>query len=176
MRIYYKLVISVSFFILMSSYSNAQESQMVSFFGYLSYNEVLHSMPSYCAAKKNLEELKAKYDLELQRSETEFSKQFAEYVDGQKSFPDNILLKRQKELQQLMEQSINFKEEAKRLLQKAEEEMMLPVRKQLNEMLAKIGKQRRYAYIINIDNNNCPYVNGEMGDDITADVISEVLK
>lgn len=154
---------------------HAQEEQQVSRFGYLSFNEVMQTMPAYGEVQKSLENLKTSYEQELQRSEGEFSKQFAEYVDGQKSFPENILLKRQKELQQLMEQSIAFKEEAKRLLAKAETELMQPVTQQLKEVIATVAKQRGYAFVLNTDNNACPYVNGEVGDDITADVL-EALK
>ena len=156
--------------------ANAQEVDLLSRFAYLSYNEALRSMPQYASAQKSLDELRASYEKEMERSETEFSKQYAEYVDGQKSFPQNILLKRQKELQQLMEQSISFKEEAKRLLAQAESELMQPIHKRLKEVIARVAKQRGYAYVLNTDNNACPYVNGEMGDDITADIIDEVKK
>ncbi len=149
---------------------------VLSRFGYLSYNEALRSMPSYVKAQAQLKELKKKYADELARSEKEFSRQYAEYVDGQKDFPDNILLKRQKELQQLLEQGLEFKEEAKRLLEKAESELMMPIHQQLKEVLARIGKQRGYAYILNTDNNSYPFINGELGEDITADVIAEVAK
>ena len=111
-------------------------------FGYLSYDAVLKAMPSYAEAQKSYGDLKASYAKELERSETEFSKQFAEYVDGQKSFPENILLKRQKELQQLMEQSLKFKQEAQQLLDKAEAELMQPVHQRLKEALYKIGMQK----------------------------------
>ncbi len=149
---------------------------VVSRFGYLSYNEALQSMPAYGKAQAQLKELKKQYADELARSEKEFSRQYAEYVDGQKSFPDNILLKRQKELQQLLEQGLEFKEEAKRLLEKAESELMMPIHQQLKEVLTRIGTQRGYAYILNTDNNSYPFINGELGEDITADVIAEVTK
>ena len=112
----------------------------------------------------------------MERSETEFSKQFAEYVDGQKSFPENILLKRQKELQQLMEQSLKFKQEAQQLLEKAEAELMQPVHQRLKEALYKIGMQKGFDYILNTDNNGYPFINIEKGEDITAEVVSEVSK
>ncbi len=158
---------------------NAQAEEMMGTlnrFGYLSYNEALRSMPSYEKVQKSLQELRKQYADELSRSEKEFSKQYAEYVDGQKSFPDNILLKRQKELQQLMEQGLEFKAEAKRLLEKVESELMQPIHQELKAVLVRIGKKRGYAYILNTDNNACPFVNGELGDDITADVIAEVTK
>lgn len=153
---------------------NAQEASLLSRFAYISYGEVLKSMPAYAAAQKSLADLRANYDNELKRTDEEFSKQFAEYVDGQRTFPENILLKRQKELQQLMEQGLEFKEEARRLLAQAEVELMQPVHKQLKELIAKIAKERGYAFVLNTDNNAAPFVDGELGDDITADVMEAV--
>lgn len=152
----------------------AQEASLLSRFAYLSYGEALKSMPAYAAAQKSLAELRANYDNELKRTDEEFSKQFAEYVDGQSTFPENILLKRQKELQQLMEQGLAFKEEARRLLAQAETELMQPVHKQLKEVIAKLAKERGYAFVLNTDNNAAPFVDGELGDDITADVMEAV--
>ncbi|MBQ4276784.1 MAG: OmpH family outer membrane protein [Bacteroidaceae bacterium] len=161
-------------FALCAMVCNAQEASLLSRFAYISYGEVLKSMPAYAAAQKSLADLRANYDNELKRTDEEFSKQFAEYVDGQRTFPENILLKRQKELQQLMEQGLAFKEEARRLLAQAEVELMQPVNKQLKEVIAKIAKERGYAFVLNTDNNAAPFVDGELGDDITADVMEAV--
>lgn len=130
-------------------------------FGYLSYSEVLHAMTEYQQAMKSLEELKKTYDEEMNRAEQDFSKKFAEYIDGQKSFPENIMLKRQKELQQLMDQSMQFKKEAQELLTKAEEELMAPVHAKLNDAITAVGKSRNYAYVLNTDANAYPYISGE---------------
>ena len=127
-------------------------------FGYLSYNEVMKAMPEYEQAMKGIEELKATYDQEMTRAEQDFSKKFAEYVDGQKSFPENIMLKRQKELQQLMEQSMQFKKEAQELLTSAEAELLAPVIAKLQEAISAVGKQRNYAYVLNTDANAYPYI------------------
>lgn len=153
---------------------NAQEASLLSRFAYINYGEVLKAMPAYAAAQKSLDDLRTNYDNELKRTDEEFSKQFAEYVDGQRTFPENILLKRQKELQQLMEQGLAFKEEARRLLAQAETELMQPVNKQLKEAIAKLAKERGYAFVLNTDNNAAPFVDGELGDDITADVMEAV--
>ena len=166
-------------FILLSAtfiFVAAQESTPTKKFGYRSYDAVLKAMPSYAEAQKSFNDLKASYAKELERSESEFSKQFAEYVDGQKTFPENILLKRQKELQQLMEQSLTFKQEAQQLLDKAEKELMQPVHQKLKEALYKIGSERGYDYILNTDNNSYPFVNNQTGEDITAEAISAVSK
>ncbi|MBQ0023093.1 MAG: OmpH family outer membrane protein [Prevotellaceae bacterium] len=129
-------------------------------FGYLSYNDVMKAMPEYSEAMKSLADLKATYDQEMKRSEQDFSKKFAEYVEGQKSFPENIMLKRQKELQQLMEQSMQFKKEAEQMLTKAEAELMQPVNERLAAAIQSVGYESGYAYILNTDANAYPYISG----------------
>ncbi len=128
-------------------------------FGYCSYNELLQSMPEYAGAMAKLENLKKTYDNELSRAEEDFSRKFYEFVEGQKSFPENIMLKRQKELQQLMEESMAFKDEAKRLLNQAEEELMIPLHKKLKDVMQAVGLEHNYSYILNTDNNAYPFVN-----------------
>lgn len=140
-------------------------------FGYLSYNDVLRAMPQYEKAQQTLASMRASYEAELKRSEDEFSKQFSDYVEGQKTFPENILLKRQKELQQLMEQSLQFKQEAQALLEKSEREVMAPLHAQLDDAIHRIGMERGYAYVLNTDNRAYPFINGDLGTDITADVL-----
>ena len=144
-------------------------------FGYLSYNDVMKAMPEYAQAMKSLEELKASYDQEMVRAEQDFSKKFAEYVDGQKSFPENIMLKRQKELQQLMEQSMAFKKEAQELLTKAEADLMAPIRSRLNDAIQAIGKNRNFAYVLNTDANAYPYISGDgEAEDCTDAVLTQL--
>lgn len=130
-------------------------------FGYLSYNDVMQAMPEYAQAMKSMEELRKTYDQEMVRSEQDFSKKFSEYLDGQKTFPENIMLKRQKELQLLMEQSVQFKKEAQELLTKAEDDLMTPVEARLKEAIQAVGKRRKYAYVLNTDANAYPYISGE---------------
>ena len=146
-------------------------------FGFLSYQEVLKSMPEYAAAMKSLEELKKTYDQELVRAEQDFSRKFYEFVDGQKDFPENIMLKRQKELQQLMDESIKFKEEAKKLLTQSEAELMSPLYKRLKNVLREVGLEHNYSFILNTDNNSYPFINttGE-GEDCTDIVKTRLQK
>ena len=143
-------------------------------FGYLSYSKVMHSMPEYIQAQKSLGNLRNTYASELKRSEDAFNRQFEEYIDGQKSFPENILLKRQQELQQLMQQSVEFKQEAQRLISKAEAEMMEPIKAKLDDAIVRFGLAKGYAYILNTDANSYPFINPQLGTDITSDILSAI--
>lgn len=143
-------------------------------FGYLNYTDVIKTMPEYKQAMAEMDTIKATYDKEVTISEAELNKRFTEYIEGQKTFPENILLKRQKEIQLLIEQGVKFKEEAKKLLTKAEKEIMAPVYKRLDDVLLKVGTKHNLAFILNTDNNSCPFINPKLGTDITEIVISEL--
>lgn len=135
---------------------------------FFSYEEAMHAMPEYEAARKNLGLLRAKYDAEIKRAEDEFNNKYEEFLDGQRDFAPLILQKRQAELQELMRKNVAFKAEAERLLEQAEMEAMEPVKRKIKAALGKIGREHGYAVIVNTDSNACPYIDTTIADDITT--------
>ena len=115
-------------------------------FGYLNYSEVLKCMPQYAEAESQLKVLQGKYDAEIQRSENEFTRKYAEFLQEQKDFPQNILVKRHKELQELMEKSIAFKSEIRNTLQTARNKMLEPLNQDLNDAIARVALQYNLEY------------------------------
>ena len=132
-------------------------------------------MPDYIEAQNNINTLRQQYDNEMKRAENEFNNKYEEFLEGQRSFAPSILQKRQAELQELMEKNITFRQETERLLKQAEQEAYEPVRKRLNAIVQEIGRQRGYAFILNTDNNACPYVDSSMAENITT-LIKDALK
>jgi outer membrane protein len=143
-------------------------------FGYVSYEALYKAMPEYQEAQNTLENLRKKYNSEAERSEADFNKKFAEFLQGQKEFPEIILQKRQKELVELMERGIQFRDEMKELLKNAENELMEEVKQKLNNAIQKVGMEKGYPYIINTDHNVCPFINPEQGEDATDAVKAEL--
>ena len=94
----------------------------------------------------------------MKRATDEFNLKYEAFLDGLKDFAPAIRMKRQAELQELMEKNMAFKQEAARLLQKAEAEALAPLKARLNQAIAKVGEQRGLAFILNTDNNNAPYL------------------
>ncbi len=144
-------------------------------YGYLSYDSVLTTMPDYAVALQNINDLKSKYDAEAKRVEDDFNKKYEEFLDGQHDFPETILRKRQNELQELMDKNIRFKEESRRLLSSAEKDILAPLHAKLAAVLAQIGMERGYAFILNTDQNACPFVHPAMGENITG-VVEKALR
>lgn len=136
-------------------------------FGYVNYTEICQQMPQYEQAKQQMASLKEKYEQEAERGENEFQRKFSDFLQGQKDFPTIILQKRQAELQDVLERGIAFRKEAQELLSKAEKDLMNDVYNHLNAAIAVVGQEHGYAFVLNIDGNSAPYINPQMGDDVT---------
>ena len=76
----------------------------------------------------------------------------------------------------MLDKNIAFKKESQRLLSQAEEEAMAPIRVRLAEVLDAIGRERGYAFIVNIDEKVALWLNPSLGEDITATVIAQLQR
>lgn len=145
-------------------------------YGYFSFSEALKAMPAYAIAERDMASLRAKYEEEGKRVEDDFNKKYEQFLDGQRDFAPSILQKRQAELQEMMEKNVAFKNESKRLLAQADAESKAALKVRLRAIVARIGADRGYAFILNTDNDAVPYVNNAVGEDINALVKDAVKK
>ena len=136
-------------------------------FGYVNYEQVLKELPEYAKAQEDLAALKAKYEAEAQKGEEEFQNKFVDFLQGQKDFPQAIMQKRQAELQTLMDAGVSFRVKSQELIAKAENELMQEAHKRLKSALLEIGVEHGYGFILNTDDNSCPYINPVVGVDVT---------
>ena len=111
----------------------------------------------------------------MKRVEDEFNRKYEEFLDGQADFAPTILQKRQSELQELLTKNVAFKAESERLLRQAEADTYAPIREKLHNAIRKVGAEQGYAFILNTDGDACPYIDPEMGEDVTELVI-EAMK
>ncbi len=143
-------------------------------FGYISYEAVLTSMPEYEQMEKDMEQLRSQYEAEQKRVEDEFNNKYEDFLDGQANFPKTILQKRQSELQELLNRNIAFKKEGQELLAKAREDALAPLQAQVDKVLAELGVEQGYAFILNTDGNAAPWLNTTMGEDCTGVAIEKL--
>lgn len=145
-------------------------------FGYFSYETVLQSMPDLAAVREKMNRLRSQYDAEMKRAEDEFNRKYEDFLEGQRGFEPSIYKKRQAELTDLMQRNLAFKEKARKLLAKAEDEAMKPLKERLSAAVESVGRQHGYAFILNADNNALPYVDAFVGQNVTAAIIAELEK
>lgn len=138
----------------------------------LSHNAVMQRMTQYHEAQKNLKALRAQYEAEAKRSEEDFQRKFVEFMDGQKDFPETILLKRQNELQNMLESNAKFRLKVQDLLAKAEKDLMNDVRAVLVEAVQAVAAEEGYVLVLNTDGDSVSYI----AEGIAADITDKVLR
>ena len=134
-------------------------------YGTIHYDSLLVGLPQYAQVQQRMEELHKKYESETAYNEQNFKRLFAEFLQGQKDFPQNILMKRQRDLQEQIEKSIAFRKEADALLRAAEADMMKPLREMLDELIRNVGLERGYEMIINLDTPAYPFLHPSVAED-----------
>jgi outer membrane protein len=153
------------------SAQDAQPKDSVAFkFGYLSYDSVMVAMPEYAELKTNMAQLREQYEAEQKRVENDFNKKYEEFLDGQASFPKTILQKRQSELQEMLDKSIDFKKQSQKMLSDAEAGMMEAVKTTINMAVNLIAQEHGYAFVLNTDKEAVTFINPALGEDITEAV------
>lgn len=143
-------------------------------YGYCSKALLLESMPEYVQARQQLQTLRSQLQTEAERNETEFRRQYSEYLNGQKDFPQIILLKRQRDLQELMEKGIAFRTQADSLLLRAEDELMLPLRRRIESAIRLVAEERGYEWVADTDKEAFLFIRPELSEDITTYVIERL--
>ena len=137
-------------------------------FGYVSYREIVKALPEYTIVITHLDELQGKYEAEIARSEREFNQKYSDFIEEQASVPENIRIKRHKELQELMEKSIEFKDEVNRTMREARREMMKPLYEKVDEAVMEICIDEGYDYILNTDDRAYIAINPNNGKNVTG--------
>lgn len=139
--------------------------------GFLSYDSALVSMPEYAIAQQQIAETRQAYDDEMKRVEKEFNDKYEEFLENRKDYPRTILLKRQTELQELLEKNIAFKNQSRQELQQIERQILAPLRIRLNETIATIARQQQLTMVVNTDSNACPFIEPMQSVDLNETVI-----
>ncbi len=155
--------------------STQAEAQVLKF-GYLSYEAALKTMPDYGTVQMKMDSLRSAFNAELQRVEEEFNSKYEDFLEGQKDFPRTILLKRQTELQEMLQKNVQFKQQLQQELKDTEVQLMAPLHIQLNDAIAIIAREQKLALVINTDANACPFIEPTMGVNLTELVADKLNK
>jgi len=154
--------------------AQAQDNAPALKFGYLSYDLALKSMKEYATVQMRMDSLRSAFNAEMQRVEDEFNRKYEDFLDGQKDFPRTILLKRQTELQEMLQKNIAFKQQSIQEMKDTETQLMAPLRIHLNEAIATIAREHGLALVINTDANACPFIEPAMGVDVNELVVNKL--
>lgn len=149
-------------------------SAQVAQFGFFSMSGVLDSLPEYRLAQDEYNALLVRCDEEVAHSEEELTRSYVAFLDGQHSFPEPILRKRQKELQDLVDRSVVLRDQLKEWLSQAHDSLFMPVRQKVDEAVARVCIVRNLAYAIDTDESAYRFINPAYACDIAALVLQEI--
>ena len=145
---------------------SAQEGK----FGYLDFNGTLRLMPEYLEAEKNLREIQSDYHEEIERSKREFERQYIEFMLEQDHLSASIVAKRQKELQLLMDNNAQFRDNVQLELEARRDELLMPLKKKLMKVVSDVCVEQNLDYVVDTGKGTYLYINPEKGVDITDSV------
>ena len=133
-------------------------------FAHMNSQEVIVVMPEYTKAQADLDAMSKKYQLEMERTHSEFNKKLQEFQQQADSLPRNIAERRQKELQEMAQRQEEFQQEAYQSMQKAQQEALAPIYKKLDDAIQAVGKAEGVVYIFDLARTPIPYVGAESVD------------
>lgn len=145
-------------------------------FGYLNTDSLLRTLPEYAQVEADMQQLRAKYKAETEYNEQDFRRKYAEYLQGQKTFTENIMVKRQIDLQLTLERGIAYRNEADSLLHATHEEMLYPLRMKLARAINAVGFEHNLDFIINTASGSYSFVNPLKAINITEMVKEKFFK
>ncbi|MBR5851771.1 MAG: OmpH family outer membrane protein [Bacteroidaceae bacterium] len=144
-------------------------------FGYYSSSNIMHVMPSYKQAVADYERLCQRCEKEIEHNERELTRKYVAFLDGYRDFPEPILRKRQNELQQLVDNSINFRKELKTWLAEAKDSLFATSYNAVAEAVEKVSVACDLDYVIDTDMVAYKYINPAKAVDITVMLLDAAL-
>lgn len=144
-------------------------------FGYFSYSKVLESVPMYKDATEEYNALRERCNNEITHNEEELTRHYVAFLNGQHDFPEPILRRRQNELQQMIDNSVAFRDQLKVWLAEVRDSLYHPCHAVVDDALKRVCGVQSLAYAIDTDEGVYRYINPEMGIDITALLIDAVI-
>ena len=145
---------------------SAQEGK----FGFIDFNGTLRIMPEYLEAEKTLRDIQSDYHEEIERSKREFERQYIEFMLEQDHLSASIVAKRQKELQLLMDNNAQFRDNVQLELEARRDELLMPLKKKLMQVVSEICVEKELDYVVDTGKGSYLYINPEKGVDLTDDV------
>lgn len=127
--------------------------------------EIMTKMPAMLDAQKQLEKLSTTYDAEYKKMVTEYQDLLKKYEAEAKTVTDAVNETRGKEVQDMQQRIVAYRDNAQKELQQKESDITKPLYEKVRTSIQKIGKAKGMQYIL--DAASLLLADGP---DLTADV------
>ena len=154
----YKKIVLLAI-VLISAMSFAQETQKTA---HLNYSEVIYAMPELKQVQDSLKKVGEIYQAELVALEDDYNKKFADLVENQDKLSEAMKIHKNKELNQLRENSANYSQMAQQRLEEMQQTLMAPVIEKLKKAINEVGKENNFLFVV--DSSVLHYISPAMVD------------
>ncbi|MEM0574994.1 OmpH family outer membrane protein [Flavobacterium polysaccharolyticum] len=132
---------------------------------HVNVGEIMTKMPAMLDAQKQLEKLSTTYDAEYKKMVTEYQDLLKKYEAEAKTVTDAVNETRGKEVQDMQQRIVAYRDNAQKELQQKESDITKPLYEKVRTSIQKIGKAKGMQYIL--DAASLLLADGP---DLTADV------
>lgn len=127
--------------------------------------EIMTKMPAMLDAQKQLEKLSTTYDAEYKKMVTEYQDLLKKYDAEAKTVTDAVNETRGKEVQDMQQRIVAYRDNAQKELQQKESDITKPLYEKVRAAIQKVGKAKGVQYVL-----DAASLLMADGPDLTADV------
>ncbi|MBR5530086.1 MAG: OmpH family outer membrane protein [Bacteroidaceae bacterium] len=146
-------------------------------FAHFNSDEILKVYPAYTTAMTELETMGKKYETDLQEMQKELEAKVEKYRrEVNDSTPENIVQRKQQELQELDARIRQAYEDNQKAFQQARQTKMQPILMKVTEAVNAVVKEGGYIYAIDRSNPSTDglYLNESLSTDITKTIMQKL--
>ena len=123
-------------------------------------NAIFDIMPEREEAELKFAAIQAQYQEQYKQLETEYTAKYEEYMKIEATLAENLKVRRQQEIQQLIERLQNFVPQAEQDLQQEQSKLMAPIQEKLVNAIKAVGEEQGYTIL----NSQVFYHTGKLTD------------
>lgn len=133
-------------------------------FGHITSEQLLQAMPEYDSAQLKVQDLRAEYDLEIERIQVEINKKIEEFTQTEATMSNLIREAKASEIQEMQVRLQNFAQTAQQDLQQQSMLMIQPVMDKARGAIEEVAKEKGLLYVFDLSQGNPIYTSEESVD------------
>lgn len=119
-------------------------------FGNVNMGEVFEAMPERAQVQKEMEDLQAKYETEMQKMGEEYQKKVNDFLAEQENLEKNIAEARAQEIDQLQQRIEQFRSMAQQDISRQQQTKVAPIIEKINKAIQAVGEKNGFTYIFDL--------------------------
>lgn len=112
---------------------------------FVNSNDIISSMPEITAMQNELEALRNSYQKDLKSMNDEYEKKMSDYISQKDSLPENILMNRVQDIQDLQGRMEILQQAAVKDIDSKQNELFEPILDKVRKAIEQVGEENDYT-------------------------------